>query len=100
MMKKHITGLSRTLFVSGLLLVLTSSLGCSKISSVNPFKGDPTVQVQSSTVNIRQSATTSSKIITTVKRGEKLKVTDKTESWYKIKTKAGKTGWVHASLVK
>jgi N-acetylmuramoyl-L-alanine amidase len=56
--------------------------------------------VQSSTVNIRQSATTNSKIITTVKRGDKLKVTDKTASWYKIKTKAGKTGWVHASLVK
>jgi uncharacterized protein YgiM (DUF1202 family) len=35
-----------------------------------------------------------------VKRGDKLKVTDKTASWYKIKTKAGKTGWVHASLVK
>jgi uncharacterized protein YgiM (DUF1202 family) len=100
MMKKYLTGLSRTLFAGGLLLVLTSSLGCSKVSSINPFKGDPTVQVQSSTVNIRQSATTNSKIITTVKRGDKLKVTDKTESWYKIKTKAGKTGWVHASLVK
>ncbi len=99
-MKKHITGLSRTLFASGLLLVLTSSLGCSKVSSINPFKGDPTVQVQSSTVNIRQAATTNSRVITTVKRGDKLTVTDKTKSWYKIKTKSGKTGWVHASLVK
>ena len=99
-MKKHITGLSRTLFASGLLLILTSSLGCSKVSGIMPFKGDPTVEVQSSAVNIREAATTSSKIITTVKRGEKLKVTDKTESWYKIKTEAGETGWVHASLVK
>jgi len=64
------------------------------------FKGDPTVQVQSSTVNIRQAATTNSRVITTVKRGDKLTVTDKTNSWYKIKTKSGKTGWVHASLVK
>jgi len=100
MMNKYFTGLSRTLFAGGLLLVLTSSLGCSKVSGIMPFKGDPTVQVQSSTVNIRQSATTNSKIITTVKRGDKLTVTDKTKSWYKIKTKAGKTGWVHASLVK
>jgi len=99
-MKKHITGLSRALFASGLLLVLTSSLGCSKVSGIVPFRGDPTVQVQSSAVNIREAATTSSKIIATVKRGDKLKVTDKTESWYKIKTKSGKTGWVHASLVK
>jgi len=100
MMKKYIKGLSRTLLASGLLLVLTSSLGCSKVSGIVPFKGDPTVEVQSSAVNIRAAATTSSKIITTVKRGEKLKVTDKTESWYKIKTKSGQTGWVHASLVK
>ena len=100
MMKKHITGLSRTLLASGLLLVLTSSLGCSKVSGINPFKGDPTVEVQGSAVNIRQAATTNSRIITTAKKGDKLKVTDKTESWYKIKTKAGKTGWVHASLVK
>ncbi len=100
MMKRYITGFSRTLFASGLLLVLTGSLGCSKVAGINPFKGDPTVQVQSSVVNIRASATTSSRVITTVKRGDKLKVTDKTESWYKIKTKAGKTGWVHASLVK
>ena len=99
-MNKHIPGLSRILFARGLLLALTGSFGCSKVSSVNPFKGDPTVKVQSSTVNIRQAATTNSKIITTVKRGEELKVTDKTQSWYKIKTKAGKTGWVHATLVK
>jgi uncharacterized protein YgiM (DUF1202 family) len=99
-MKKHITGLSRILFASGLLLVLTGSLGCSKVSSVNPFKGDPTVEVKGSAVNIRQAATTNSKILTTAKKGDKLKVTDKTESWYKIKTKAGTTGWVHATLVK
>ncbi len=99
-MKKHTTGLSRILFAGGLLLVLTGSLGCSKVSSVNPFKGDPTVEVQSSAVNIREAATTSSKIITTAKRGDELKVTDKTESWFKIKTKAGQTGWVHATLVK
>ena len=99
-MKKHITGLSRILFASGLLLVLTGSMGCNKVSSVNPFKGSPEVQVQASAVNIRQSATTSSKIVTTAKKGDKLKVTDKTESWYKIKTKAGTTGWVHADLVK
>jgi uncharacterized protein YgiM (DUF1202 family) len=99
-MKKLITSLSRILFASGLFLVLTGSLGCSKVSSVNPFKGDPTVQVQGSAVNIRQAATTNSKIITTAKKGDKLKVTDKTGSWFKIKTKAGKTGWVHATLVK
>ncbi len=61
MMKKYTTGLSRTLFASGLLLVLTSSLGCSKVSGIVPFKGDPTIEVQGSAVNIREAATTSSK---------------------------------------
>ena len=100
MMNKFVTGISRTLFATGLLLVLTGSLGCSKMSGIVPFRGNPTIEVQSSAVNIREAATTSSKIITTVKRGDKLKVTDKTEFWYKIKTEAGQTGWVHASLVK
>ncbi|MCZ6877537.1 MAG: SH3 domain-containing protein [Acidobacteria bacterium] len=93
--------LSRTLFMTGLLLVLSSSLGCSsKIVRVMTFQNDDTVQVQGSTVNIRQAASTSSRIISTVKRGDKLEVLDKTGSWYQIKTESGRTGWVHASLVK
>ena len=64
------------------------------------FRNDDTVEVQGSTVNIRQGASTSSRIISTVKRGDKLEVIEKTGSWYQIKTESGRTGWVHSSLVK
>ena len=61
---------------------------------------DTTVEVQSSAVNIREAGTTSSNIISTAQRGEKLKMIDKSGSWYKVETESGTTGWVHASLVK
>jgi len=94
-------GLSRTLFLTGVMLVMSSSIGCSsKIVRTMTFQNDDTVQVQGSTVNVRQSATTSSRVISTVKRGDKLEVIEKTGSWYQIKTASGRTGWVHASLVK
>ena len=101
-LRKYFTvGLSRTLLICSLLLFLTSSLGCSsKLWRTMTFQGDPTVEVQGSAVNIRAAATTSSSILTTAKRGEKLQVLDETGSWYQIKTKSGTTGWVHASLVK
>ena len=93
--------LSRTLFMTGLLVVLSSSMGCSsKVVRVLTFRNSDTGQVQGSTVNIRQAATTNSRVISSAKRGDKLAVLDKTESWYQIKTKSGRVGWVHASLVK
>ena len=64
------------------------------------FQKDTVVEVQSSAANIREAATTNSSVISTAQRGEKLKVTDKTGSWYKVETESGTTGWVHVSLVK
>ena len=101
-LKKYITvDLYRTLLVGGLLFVLSSSLGSSmKFWPELSFQKDTTVEVQSSAVNIREAGTTSSSIIATAQRGEKLKVTDKSGSWYQVETESGTTGWVHASLVK
>ncbi len=100
--KKYVTvDLYRTLLVGGLLLVLSSSLGSSmKFWPDLSFQKDTIVEVQSSAVNIREAGTTSSSIIATAQRGEKLKVIDKSGSWYKVETESGTTGWVHASLVK
>jgi len=104
-LKKYVTvDLYRTLLVGGLLLVLGSSLGSSmkfwpELSFQKDTK-DTTVEVQSSAVNIREAGTTSSNIISTAQRGEKLKMIDKSGSWYKVETESGTTGWVHASLVK
>ncbi len=100
--KRYVTvDLYRTLLVCGLLLVLSSSLGSSmKFWPELPFQKDTVVEVQSSAVNIREAGTTSSNIISTAQRGEKLKMIDKNGSWYKVETESGTTGWVHASLVK
>ena len=56
--------------------------------------------VTSSSANIRKKATTSSDIVTTLKRGTKLYVTDSVETakgtWYKIRTENGKKFTVKA----
>ena len=103
--KKYVTvDLYCTLLVCGLLFVLSSGLGISMnfwpdLSFQKDTK-DTTVEVQSSAVNIREAGTTSSSIISTARRGEKLKVIDESGSWYNVETESGTTGWVHASLVK
>ncbi len=104
-LKKYVTvDLYRTLLVCGLLLILSSSLGSSMTFwpdlSFQKDTKDTTVEVQSSAVNIREAGTTSSSIISNARRGEKLKVIDKSGSWYKVETESGTTGWVHVSLVK
>ena len=55
--------------------------------------------VQSATANIRQEPSTTAPIVTTVNKGEKLKVVDEKGAWYKVRTMSGSTGWVYSRLV-
>jgi hypothetical protein len=100
--KKYVTvDLYCTLLVCGLLFVLSSGLGISMNFWPDlSFLTATTVEVQSSTVNIREIGTISSSIISTAQRGEKLKVIDLIGSWYHVETESGTSGWVHVSLVK
>ena len=50
--------------------------------------------------NIRADKSTSSKILSRIKSGEKIDVLDETSSWYLIKTKEGLKGYVHKSRIK
>ena len=50
--------------------------------------------------NIRADKSTSSKILSKVKSGEKIDVLDDTSNWYLIKTKEGLKGYVHKSRIK
>ena len=50
--------------------------------------------------NIRADKSTSSKILSRIKSGEKIDVLDDTSSWYLIKTKEGLKGYVHKSRIK
>ncbi len=68
-------------------------------SSLKGTSQDTYVEVQSSSVNIREAPTTDSSIVFTAQRGDELKVIDKRGTWYKVRTWSGTTGWVRASLV-
>ena len=50
--------------------------------------------------NIRADKSTSSKILSRIKSGEKIDVLDDTSNWYLIKTKEGLKGYVHKSRIK
>ena len=91
---------AREIVLEGKVSVPSAGRSLVELLQKKPAKRDTTVEVQSSAVNIREAGTTSSNIISTAQRGEKLKVIDKSGSWYKVETESGTTGWVHASLVK
>jgi uncharacterized protein YgiM (DUF1202 family) len=50
--------------------------------------------------NVRSKPNDKSKIITTLKRDQKLKKLDQFENWYNIILPSGKKGWIHKDLVK
>ncbi|UCF05971.1 MAG: SH3 domain-containing protein [bacterium] len=97
--RRYVTiDLYRVALVVGLIIVISGA-------ATQPLPGWPdmsfnTVEVQRSVANIRESATTDSRVVTTANQGDKLKVLDRQGAWYKVKTKDGQTGWVYSSLVK
>jgi SH3-like domain-containing protein len=50
--------------------------------------------------NLRKEKHTQSEILQKVKTGEKIEVLDNTGDWFLVKTKEGKTGYIHKSRVK
>lgn len=69
--------------------VLASTLGA--VSSSKTMK-------TTSSVNLRASASTSAKVIVTLKKGTKLTVTAKKGSWSKVKV-GTRVGWVHSDYL-
>ena len=57
------------------------------------------VTVQNPIANIREAPNTNSSIIATAQKGDKLTRLETKGAWVKIKTKDGKTGWIHSNLV-
>lgn len=58
-----------------------------------------TLRVTARAANLRATASTDSKIVTTVPQGTSLEVIEATGSWYKVKTPGGITGYAHKSVV-
>ena len=50
--------------------------------------------------NVREDKSTSSKILGTVKSGEKIEVLDTTGNWWQVMTKDNKIGYIHKSRIK
>lgn len=55
--------------------------------------------ITGSVVNVRASASTTSGIVTTVEKGEKVSVYSRSDGWYKIKTSNGSVGWVSSEYL-
>jgi hypothetical protein len=90
--------LYRGVLIIGLMVMMTGATAI-PLSDWSAFSTDR-VEVIRPTANIRESATTDSRIVGTARQGDKLTVVERQGTWYQVKTKDGKTGWVYASLVK
>ena len=90
--------LYRAAIIVGLIIIMSGATAA-PLSGWSMFSTDR-VEVIQPTANIRESATTESRIVTTVSKGDKLTIVEKRGAWYQVKTKDGQTGWVYSSLVK
>ena len=55
--------------------------------------------VTASSLNVRSGPSTSYKIVTTVKKNDKVNILQSSNGWYKIETASGKQGWASSSYI-
>lgn len=89
--------LYRAALIVGLVIVMSGAI--SSPQSGWSFSWAERVEVVQPLANIRESATTDSRVVTTANQGDKLKLVERQGSWYRVE-KNGQTGWIHSSLVK
>jgi len=78
-------------------ITVGSSTGWVPASSLT--KVAATTMQTTTSLNLRSSASTSAKVITTLKKGTKVSVTASSGAWRKVSV-SGRTGWVHGSYLK
>ncbi len=88
-------------YVHGSYMKTTMSSGVSGSSSGGETSASATGtgEITASNLNVRASASTSSKIISSLSRGTKVDLYKKSGSWYKVKI-GSNYGYVHSSYVK
>ncbi|MCK4648712.1 SH3 domain-containing protein [bacterium] len=87
--------MGRKLLILGLVVVILLA-GCATVTTKEaPAK----VWIKVGQANIRSAATVESKIVVTLKLGDKLRVIEKRGSWYKVRLSDKRIGWVHKSVV-
>lgn len=91
----------------GLVLLLTAacSTPAPKAAPEQPAtapaaeKALGTVRVSATTLNVRQEATSSAAIVTTVNRGDQLTLLAEQNGWSKVRLASGEVGWVSSQHV-
>lgn len=86
-------------WVSAKYVKLNSTTTKATTQKETSYSANGTVNVKSGELNVRQSASTSAKVLGALKKGTAVKITAKNGSWYKIKYGNG-SGWVSADYIK
>jgi hypothetical protein len=89
--------LYRAILVVGLLVIMSSAVFVPS-GSASFFSNR--VEVVRPAANIRESASTDARIVTTARNGDKLTVLDRQGEWLRVRTESGTTGCLHRSLVR
>lgn len=71
-----------------------------KVEPIAPADPSPTYLLVTRGANVRAEGNVESKIVATLKKGEKVEKLDESGNWFKVKLSSGKTGWVSKRLVK
>lgn len=93
-MKKHFRAL---LFV--LTLIITSSLFVFGASAADASSKAGKVATESTALNLRKSASTSSTVVTQMKKGKYLTLLKKEGSFWRVEYAKGKTAYAHADYI-
>jgi cell wall-associated NlpC family hydrolase len=71
----------------------------SNSTTSNKTSTGKTVKVNTDVVNLRASASTSSKVVKKLSKGQALTLISSSNGWSKVKTSSGVTGWVRNDLI-
>jgi hypothetical protein len=71
-----------------------------KVEPIAPANPSPTYLLVTRGTNVRAEGNVKSKIVATLKKGEKVEKLDESGNWFNVKLSSGEKGWVSKGLVK
>lgn len=98
-LRKHVVlDFYRMVLIIGLVILLTATLFSGATIWPGKSVSGKTVVVTAPTANLRESPNTSADVVATVQEGERVTVTGKRGSWYRVKA-GNRKGWILSDLV-
>lgn len=85
--------LADRLFVGLFFVLIVGLVGCDQ------FWSKEQVYVTATVLNLREKATTKSRVVGRLQRGQELAVVKKSDSWLQVRVDGEKMGWVHGDYV-